>query len=569
MRNLFILLLFFTPIVTIAQNPIANFNVSTTACLNESILLTNTSVNANTFLWDICQGDLALPPSAKNLKTLSANIPLGIDVVFDGTEWFGFVANQNGNSILRIDFGTELLNDNPEVVNLGNFGNKISAPADIKIVEENNLWYGFVYGLSGSILSRIDFGSSLRNTVSNGVNVVSLKTGGGSTNAGLDVIKTSAGWRLLYTSGNNIYTVVLPTLGTTPSDSEFYPGIEISGTTLGDIVAIESNQNYFAYVVSFGNQTIHSISFGGDITNSASTQNLGVSFSGSLPYGLDAALDNGIYTLFVSTLQGNLFRINLGESPTVSPIATTNLTTFSTLENTLKITLAKSKSSWFAFTPSWSSSRLFRIDFPSPACTTETLSEVNPVLNYSTSGKRGISLIASNNGLNPSEKSITINIENKVAPVISWQNIGVCKNNTVSFQSSSPAAQNFEWRSNGITFSNQANPSILYSQTGTYYVELFVSDAQGCKNYLGKDVKIYDQPIATFEIPNQLICTNNQYTITAQTPDVFDGFLNYSWELNGVEISTQRDVNFFLNDTNDVYSPNPKVLFCKNKKCCF
>jgi len=535
----------------VAQIPFAGFNAPASACLDENILLTNTSTNATTYLWDICQGDLTLPPTVKSLLNLGANVTQGIDIVYNGSEWFGFVANQNGNSIIRIDFGAELTNDSPTIVNLGNFNDAVAFPIDIKIIKDGDNWYGFVYNLSNNILSRINFGTDLKNTSAQGVTGVSLKSGSGSNNSGLDVIKEGNSWKLLYTNNNSIFVVNLHTITSIPQSGDFFLGIEIPGTLLGDIVALQHNSNYYAYTVSHANQTLQGIDFGNSITNIATTQNLGVAFNGLTPFGIDYGLDNGDYVLFVSTIQGSLIRINIGEQPFVSSIQTTNLTNFSTLGNTLKINVVKEKSRWHAFTPSWSSSQLFRVDFPSPTCTTETLSSQNPVLKFTTSGKKGISLTASNNGLNPSEKSLVINIENKNAPTLSWQNIGVCKDNPINFQTTAPAALSYEWKSNGTTFSNLANPTFVYAQTGTYHLELSISDGLGCNNYLAKDITIYNQPIAAFEIPNQLICTNNLYTISAQTPDNFDGFLSYSWQLNGTEISTQRDVNFTFNNTTD------------------
>lgn len=543
-RVIFSLFLLSISINTIAQNPIADFSVKSTVCLNENLLLTNTSSNANTFLWDICQGDLALIPSVKHIRSLMANIPQGIDIVFDGSDWFGFVANQNGNSVLRIDFGSDLSNENPLVVDLGNFNNQLTSPGDIKIVNEHDMWYGFVYGLSGSILSRINFGSSLKNTYAEGVDITSLKSGGGSSNSGLDVIKTGSTWRLLYTLNNSVFVVNLPTLSSLPQSSDFFSGIELPGATLGDIVALEHNQNYFAYTVSFGNQTAYSISFGNEITNVSTTQDLGISFSGNLPYGIDAGLDNGNHMLFISTLSGNLFRVNLGESPTVSPISSSNLTNFSVLENTLKVALVKNKSTWFAFTPSWSSSRLYRVDFPNPTCSIETVSQVNPIVQFATGGKKAITLTASENGLNHMEKTIVINVENKLAPSINWQNTGVCKGNTVTFSADSPSAQNYAWKVDGVGFSTVENPTSIYNTTGTYFVELLVSDAQGCDNYLGKELTIYDLPNAVFSLPTGLICTNNEFTFVNTTADNFDGNLTYKWLVDDVPISTQRDLLF-------------------------
>ena len=91
-----------------AQIPQVNFSVADHACLNSVLQTQNSSNNATNFEWDFCQGDLLLAPTATSVRSLAGNVTTGIDVVFDGSNWFGFVTNQNANSILRLNFGSDL-----------------------------------------------------------------------------------------------------------------------------------------------------------------------------------------------------------------------------------------------------------------------------------------------------------------------------------------------------------------------------------------------------------------------------------------------------------------------------
>lgn len=548
-----IYIIFFLPTIGLAQLPIADFTIKNVACKNEALQVVNNSINAIQYEWDICQGDLLLAPTARNLLNLGANIPLGIDVIFDGTEWFAFVANQNGNSIIRLDFGTDLNNNTPQVTNLGNIENELSLPADIKIVREGGAWFGFVYSLTGSILSRIDFGNSLKNTASNGISVTELKSGGGSANSGLDLIKVGGAWKLLYTLNNSVFVVNLASLNSIPSPADFYAGIEITGSSLGDLVTIDHQGNYYAYAVSFSNQSLYRITFGTDITNVATLQNLNISsLTGLSPYGIDIGFDNMQFVALISTLQGAAIRVNLGSDPSSAPLTSENLTSFSALENTLKISMAKSGSLWYAFAPSWSSSALYKMEFSSPVCDgDDVLTGIAPELKYTTEGIKSVTLKAVGVGNEVSEKSVGILIENKLAPSVDWQNNGVCSDAPVSFESTASNVQSYSWKVDGVVVSTDPNPTLDFNIPGIFEIEVSITNNEGCFNFKKRDLKIYDTPLADFLIPAGLICTNNAFTFENTISGEFDGNLSFQWLLDDVPVSTDEDLRYTFTSGGD------------------
>lgn len=70
--------------------------------------------------------------------------------------------NRNGNTITRLDFGNSISNV-PQGVNLGNIGS-LFTPDDMSVIFFAGNWYGFVVNEDDNTLTRLDFGNSLLNT---------------------------------------------------------------------------------------------------------------------------------------------------------------------------------------------------------------------------------------------------------------------------------------------------------------------------------------------------------------------------------------------------------------------
>ena len=97
-------LLFLTRIPhTIAQVD-ANFNVKPTICVNQNINLKNLSDSAFSSLWDLCNEDLLSFPNSSTLLTIAeANVPTALTVIYDSSEWFGFLSSRQNNKIFRLN----------------------------------------------------------------------------------------------------------------------------------------------------------------------------------------------------------------------------------------------------------------------------------------------------------------------------------------------------------------------------------------------------------------------------------------------------------------------------------
>ncbi len=111
--------------------------------------------------------DLSSTPLQVNLTSFGGKIPpkcTGIDIVKVDSNWIGYVIGGIGTAtqLTRLEFGTSLGNV-PTVTDLGNLSGLIISPQDITLHTEGGKWYGFTMnGLSGNIV-RLDFGTSLLN----------------------------------------------------------------------------------------------------------------------------------------------------------------------------------------------------------------------------------------------------------------------------------------------------------------------------------------------------------------------------------------------------------------------
>ncbi|HNP08559.1 MAG TPA: PKD domain-containing protein, partial [Cyclobacteriaceae bacterium] len=500
----------------LSQTVQADFSIPSQVCVNENWQPINLSVGAASYEWDFCQGDLAQHPNASFIKTLGGGVTTGIDLVFDGANWFGFITSQGTNSILRLDYGPDIYST-PIVNDLGNIDGNINAPTDIKIVSENGNWFGFVYGLSDPIISRINFGSSLTNTTSGPIPITSdpLLSGAGSVNAGLDVIKDGSDWTIVLTLNSSFTVIRLPTITSMPLPLDIISGIVSPfGNTLGDLVLQEYNGNFYGFVVAHGNRTLQRLSFGSSVFSIPVIDNISLSvLSGVTPYGIDIGHDNGIYYLLISTLQGDLLRISLGQDISIIDVTGSSLGFLSVLENTLKIRLVYSEGRWVAFSPSWNTTRLYRIDFPEPlSCPSEiSFSTLEaPELKYIASGTQYITLKSSNGG-NFEVVSKPILIGSQIAPDISFSSQNICANHDINFTSEnvSGGITDYNWDFGDTNTSMLENPTHQYTSAGEYEVLLNVTASNGCNNIARQNITIYNEPVPDFNLPAAApICTN-------------------------------------------------------------
>lgn len=153
-------------------NTAIQFSAPDTVCVNTPVEISNVS-NASSYYWNFCVADLLnTSPTGTNLGNPGGLLrgPVFSDFVEANGNFYVFVVNHyNPTGIVRLDFGSSLLNT-PTAVDLGNFGNTIRRrPEGIQVFQDNGKWYAFVVAGDrgyGDIpqLVRIDFGTNIQNT---------------------------------------------------------------------------------------------------------------------------------------------------------------------------------------------------------------------------------------------------------------------------------------------------------------------------------------------------------------------------------------------------------------------
>lgn len=535
----------------LAQTPDADFTVPTQVCAFQNFRPSNVSAGAERFEWDLCQGDLTQSATATGVRNLGGNITTGVDVVFDGTNWFGFVANQNSDEILRLDFGNDLTST-PEVVHLGNISNRINRPTDIHIVQDGGNWYGFVYGLVEPFISRIDFGTSLTNTTTSAfpITATSVLSGAGSTNGGFDIIHEGNYWYIVATANNTLKILKLASVTSIPSAGEIMSNVTNPyANGMGDIYILKVNGNFFGYVVAFENSSFQRVSFGTDLFSTPTFDDLtSVLPAGLKPYGIDGGFDDGVYQVVISTLQGDLIRIDLGLDLSQTPATGVSLGKMSALENTLKIKLLKRGTRWHAFAPSWNSTQLYRVDFGSPECGyPDILTEEEPILSFQEAGTRYITL-RSFNGASWDEKHRSVIVTGSVAPPLDITYANICNTGPTLFSvNSENDITVVEWNFGDMATSADPSPSHQFLLPGDYAVNVTAYGLNGCQNLREETVSIYAQPDPGFVLPDGIVCTNNEFVFANTTATSDD--LSYEWFVDNVFRSGERDLVFAFSNT--------------------
>lgn len=542
MKHFIIFSLFFVFSEIAYSQPIqADFSVLTQACRLQNLYLENQSVNGIGYEWDFCQGDLSLTPTSSVVGSIGLGVPEDIEIVFDGANWFGFAVSRSNNAIVRLDFGNDL-DSTPTIVNLGNISSMLNGPTGIRIIKATGFWYGFVYNSNGNLITRIDFGSSLSNSTLTAQVIIS---GAGAPDGGIDLVNYEGKWFILFAGRNSMTSVAyagvarLTDINSIPGTSDIQSHIVSGVDYIAGCKLLQQDGSWFGYLVTNnGPKTIQRISFGNDIFNvSPSIQDITMPIVASYtPYGLDGGFDAGKYCIFISTLSGDLLKIDLGNDLSLSPSSGISLGDLGILSNTLKVKLIHYQSAWFAFTFNYSSSQIYKIKYPNGSCGISPAfsTDIDPVIDYSIAGQKNIGLRAYGSGGAYSEKTKIVDILIDQSSDIAFTIQNICANNPTDFTSQNTSGDivSYSWTFGDAIASSAVNPSHTYSTNGEFEIQLEVTSVNSCKNNIFKTLKIYNAPNASFNVPAGPICTNNEFTFTGPA-DTFDGNLSYQWHVNG------------------------------------
>ncbi len=187
---------------SIATNPLVNLNIYTfpnnllqtptfsdLAYDGTNYYLFSSNYFGGVIRWDFGP-NIFSTPTAVNLGNLGNTQNEGIIIRRQNNNWYGFlVSNGPTTKLTRIDFGTNLANPTPATTSLGTL--TLSWPHELEIIDDGGNWYGFVANRNTRV-TRLDFGNSLTNTptpfVYNNTNIASP--------CNLRVVKDKGNWHL-------------------------------------------------------------------------------------------------------------------------------------------------------------------------------------------------------------------------------------------------------------------------------------------------------------------------------------------------------------------------------------
>jgi PKD repeat protein len=535
--------------VVAIESVTAQMVVPGTLCLNEQFKVeSNSGSGVVETTWDFCEGDLMLTPSFQVGSISAATIPVGTSLIKSNGNWYGFICSQSSNSLIRLDFGLSL-NNSPQTVNLGNIGGLLNSPQDIEVIEFASNYYAFVFNISGNKLIRINLGTNIETTTATSNAILS---GSGFTNGGLEVEYDGTQWVAAITNSTTITLVTFGNnLATIPVASDIMTTSVIAGVSaIAEIKFIKESGIWYGFIAGYNSYTLHRLTFGANLFANP-TSSLVYTFIYA-PYGFSMANDNGAYFLIVSTLPGNLLRMNFGNSVTNTPVYS-NLGNLGGLTNLIKMDLALDQSEWFGLTANWNSKTYYLIKFQQPVCKFNkafSTSATELITCGNQPGTCQISLYEKDISGQTSVQRQLVIASGVTSPVLGFSTNSICENVVSTFTPTSTLSlTSFEWDFDIYGTSNDENPSILFAE-GIHPVQLKATATNGCSNLLVSQLTVYKSVnnLADFDTPAGLLCTNEDLLFINKTNDTYDGNLDYQWITGGQIIGTDRDLIYAFNN---------------------
>jgi PKD repeat protein len=572
-KSLLVFLLISTVVSTtcVGQCEVPSFSINSIACIDQTLQVSNNSSAALEYSWDFCEGDLTNTPAAQSVKQILAAVGLtGVDMVEDGGNFFLFLTGRTGNNVVRLDFGTDPENSNPTITNLGNIGNLFSGPIGIKVIKEQNDWYGLLYNSGTDQIIRISFGSSLANnspTAATVVKAYASNNANASIEIGVSETKTVA---VVTNPATNKLTLI--NFGNSIKNSPADPGDVIitsalpGASSLRGINLVRDCNQWYGFAVAATSKKLYRLSFGDNLFSSPAVQDITGTFTGSESFqDIRVQYDGGIYTGFVLTTQGVIYRLDFGATLTEVPVKT-NLTNFGVLSGVFFFDFLKHNSKWHFYSGNFSTRFLYRADFPDncSASVKAVSGETPSSISFGASGEYKITLTGKASNGNVSYKTQLITVQSLTAPSVTYTSEGMCEGNDVQFVTSatSQLASTF-WTFGDGTGSELVDPTHQYEISGTYSTVLTVIGINGCSNYINNEVRIFKAPEPYFLVPEGIICTDKEISMLNYTEDLYDGNLSYKWIVDEEVVSTSRELDYeFTGSGNHVVTLQAAIPGC-------
>lgn len=518
----------------------ANFSAPDTVCVNIPVTFTNTSVGATSSFWNFDVANINTLPIATNIgnpgSLLSA--PVFIDYVQYNNNYYGFLINYNPGALIRLDFGNSLLNT-PTAINLGNFGGVLppgSGSEGIQVVQNAGKWYaivvaGFTPAGSTPRVVKIDFGTNLLNTspvATNWGNIGNLYQP-----ISLHVFNENNIWYgFTVNAENNTITRFNFTnsFDNTPTAVNLGNIGNLSYPT--GIYAIKDNTDWHVFITNAGGNdrvsgtfSLTRLDFGSSLLNTPTGVNLG-SLNNTLqhPRALTSIRFCGETYGFVVNghpSYNNLLRLNFNNNIKSVPTAT-SLGNIGNLNFPHSISkLFRDGSDVYAFITNVANNSISRLKFSGTSNSNIPNSNLYnpPAVTYSSPGTYNINLTI-DDGL-ATQSTFCKQVVVLPKPSLDFSFVqDVCNPLSVQFKNESSSGAPYSWDFGNGSFSTLTNPTVNYSSYNNYSVKLKTG---GCADSITKQLTVNLNLDSVIINRDTVLCKNSSLQLNALSG------LSYCW----------------------------------------
>ncbi|MEP4595618.1 MAG: PKD domain-containing protein, partial [Cyclobacteriaceae bacterium] len=465
--------------------PTANFSFSSEVCLNEPLVFVNESVNATSYTWDFCIGDLKNRPETTSIEFFEDR-PFRTELIQEGGEWYGvLLRNTDKLSLLSFENG---LGTTPSETSLGNPENLLAVPQGLSVIQDSSGdWYAFITNTGSGDVVRLSFGSTITNTPV----AISLGNFDGelSSPRTIEVIDDGTGFKALI--GMDGTKLALLDFGNDLSGLPVFNLIDIpAANSIRGISVVQKEGQWFGLASNFNNtnRKVFHISFGEDLGLSPTITELDLAsfISGSIR---DVVFISEVdqFNGFVLTEDATLTHLNFDGIDDTSPeiefwgdidALSANVTT--------DIEIVNEESIWSSVISDYSG-KLYQLNFPEDCEASSSVSDdSSPAgIRYENSGDFRIGLIAKNDLGNENALSQVISVSEDIAPSILFspdQNLCIANSTiwTSEITEGNVATYSWDLDGDGLEDSSDPNPTFQYASPGVYDIRLDVVSDAGC-----------------------------------------------------------------------------------------
>ncbi len=517
--------------------------------------------NLNNVEWDFCTGDFGFPPASIGIPAAAVvGNPTGNQVVQVGNNYYSFVCSPSG--LFRINLqGPDGISPAPVAVAVpsGSF-NTVS---DFRIFKEGNDWFALLVYLNGETMVRLNFGPDITNVNPNFA-IINL-AGILNRPRGVSLFEDK-GNKYAAVSNQNNGTISLLNFGSSYRNIPNAATFNVPGSiSLFKVSVIRDCNIWHAFLTDLQQDSVYQLTFIRGLESAPVSRMLPMMRAA----GLQAVKDGSSFYLFATKIQNNfnnLFRFSFGNNLSNRPkidslgnFGATAATGFNSIQNFHIYRNELSENYFFGYGNV--NAVLYRLKFQNQCSASKPIFSGDTVFNqsYGADGKYYFSASGFDNSGNQFFGFDSVIVKNQVQAGFAVPG-NRCKGEPVLFTDTSVPGIftniiSWKWDFGDTTLaadtSNLQNPTFTFPKAGLYPVKLTVKEQFGCENELIRNIRIADKPRPNFEpAATGTLCTNDSIQFNDLSQSSLDSIVERNWEVrqNGVLLASSG-------------KKNPKFLF--------